>query len=112
MCTPQDGHETELAGVFSYCLVILGWFPHLLFTALVEAGVSIMYALIAVSGPLAVGFLILSLSAPWDKIVEESNKGSTNANDVTAEILDATEEEGQHIKPVPVPLPVPVPVVE
>ena len=67
-----------------------------MFAALVEAGVSIMYALIAVSGPLTIGLLILSLSAPWDKIVEESNKGSTSANDVAAEVLDATEKEGQH----------------
>ena len=49
------------------------------------------YGMIAISGFFSLGFLLLSLSAPWEKIVEEANNASTNAT--IPKESDSTDEE-------------------
>lgn len=75
MVTPK-GQEAELAGFFNYCRLILMWLPPLIFTLLVEAGVSQSIG-VAVCGSffiIAVG--MLSMSASWEEVLEEVHGSS------------------------------------
>lgn len=78
MCVPQNGSETELAGFYTYCVVILAWLPPLIFTALVEAGIDQHYGVIAVSGFFSMGVVMLSRAAAWTDILEETRLASLN----------------------------------
>ncbi|CAB9513925.1 expressed unknown protein [Seminavis robusta] len=99
MVTPRNGHETELAGLFSYCLVILLWLPHLIFSSLVEVGVPVQYGVIAISGFFTVSFLLLCMAAPWTDILEETEQASTDAiNEAESAEQNTTPEITEHEK--------------
>mmetsp|Transcript_10757 Transcript_10757/g.22750 ORF Transcript_10757/g.22750 Transcript_10757/m.22750 type:complete len:353 (+) Transcript_10757:835-1893(+) len=67
------GQETELSGFFGYCSQIMGWFPPLCFTLMVEASVNMAWALTVVASIfiLSVGFLLCA--GTWDEMLEELN---------------------------------------
>ena len=63
-----------MSGFYVYCTQILGWLPPLVFTAMVEAGVSQTYGIIAVSGFFLAAIAILRCAAPWEDILRESGR--------------------------------------
>jgi hypothetical protein len=54
--------------------VILAWLPPLVFTGLVEADVSLTYAVISVNGFFIIAIGLLRFAAPWDVILRESGR--------------------------------------
>lgn len=90
MCLPR-GQEAELSGFFLYCSQILGWAPALLFTILVENNVSQTYGVMSVSIFLIIAIIALSCAAPWDEIVEESQR-TVEESQRTADTDDQEEE--------------------
>lgn len=73
MVTPK-GQEAELAGFFDYCRLILVWLPPLLFSLLVEANVSQKVGVAVISLFNVVAIAMLSLSAPWEQVLEEVHR--------------------------------------
>lgn len=73
LCLPP-GQEAELTGFFVYCTQILVWLPPLLFSILIEAGVSQQVGLISLVVFFIIAFGFLSLVAPWDEVILESMK--------------------------------------
>jgi len=73
MCMPA-GHKTELAGLYVSCTQILGWFPPLIFTVVVEAEVSQTYGTIAGSGFFLIAAGLVSCAGSWSEIFEECGR--------------------------------------
>lgn len=97
MVTPKD-QETEFAGLFNYCRLILVWLPPLLFSLLVEAGVSQAIGVVATISFFLVAIGLLSLSAPWPEFLQEVHQTqpqSTLAVDPTKaqDALGVSEED-------------------
>ncbi len=72
---PQ-GRDAELTGFYIYCSQILSFLPPLVFTMLVDAGVSLNWSLmsIIIFFIIAVGFLCLM--PQWEVVLKESAKKS------------------------------------
>lgn len=70
-CIPR-GQEAELAGFFVYCSQILGWFPPLIFTIMVQNSVNMKWALTCVASVLLVSIFFLCLCGSWPEILEEA----------------------------------------
>lgn len=98
MCVPQNGHEAEFAGFYAYCTIILAWFPPLIFSLLVEAGLDQKYGVIAVSGFFTIALIMLSMAAPWEEILEETRNASVvdadNKKTQSADEFISTSDSG------------------
>jgi len=70
-CIPK-GQEAELAGFFIYCTQILGWFPPLIFSIIVQKSVNMKWALTAVASIFLISLFFLCLCGPWPEILEEA----------------------------------------
>lgn len=70
-CLPK-GQETELAGFFMYCTQILGWFPPLIFTVMVQNDINMKWALTAVSFTFLISIFFLCLMSSWPEVLEEA----------------------------------------
>ena len=68
------GQEAELTGFFVYCTQILVWLPPLVFTAMIEAGVSQSWGLVSLITFFAIAVILLMFVAPWTSVLEESAK--------------------------------------
>jgi len=90
MCVPQNGHEAEITGFYTYCTIILAWLPPLIFSLLVEAGTDQKYGVIAVSSFFTIGFITLSMAAPWNEILDEARSANAKQEKDTSD--DSAEE--------------------
>lgn len=72
-CLPR-GQEAECAGFFVWCTQIFGWFPPLLFTIMMEAGVQQKYGAIVTSLLFLVAVGLLRCTGSWQEIIEECDQ--------------------------------------
>jgi len=70
-CIPRK-QEAELAGFFIYCSQILGWFPPLIFSIMVQNNINMKWALTAVASIFLISIFFLCLCGSWPEILEEA----------------------------------------
>jgi len=70
-CIPRK-QEAELAGFFIYCSQILGWFPPLIFSIMVQNNINMKWALTAVASIFLISLFFLCLCGSWPEILEEA----------------------------------------
>lgn len=92
------GQDSELAGFFVYCTQILGWLPPLIFSFLVQVGVSQKWGVVAVAGFAIIAILIISMFPSWEDVLAdvEKNDGileSALENEVIGNKPSGTEEQ-------------------
>lgn len=70
MCLPK-GQDSELAGFFVYCTQILSWLPPLIFSVLVEAGVSQSWGVVAVACFGIGAVVVISMFPSWEDVLKD-----------------------------------------
>jgi hypothetical protein len=55
-----------------YCTQILGWFPPLIFTVMVQNDINMKWALTAVSFTFLISIFFLCLMSSWPEVLEEA----------------------------------------
>lgn len=73
LVTPK-GQEAELTGFFVYCTQILVWLPPLVFSVMIESGISQTWGLVSLTSFMLIAIILLMFVAPWPKVLEESSK--------------------------------------
>eukprot|EP00536_Pseudo-nitzschia_multiseries_P012624 jgi/Psemu1/244750/estExt_Genewise1.C_4920042 len=71
MCVPKN-QEAELSGFFGWSSQILGWVPPLVFSIMVQAGISLAWALTVMGSIFLISIFFLLLCPPWDEVVKEA----------------------------------------
>jgi hypothetical protein len=77
MCLPK-GQDSELSGFFVYCTQILGWLPPLIFSGLVQAGVSQSIGVMAVACFGIAAVIIISTFPSWPEVLADVAKHDTD----------------------------------
>lgn len=95
MCVPSTGQEAELSGFYAYSTIILAWLPPLIFSVMVEANIDQYIGVIAVSSFFSIGFVMLSMAAPWKEILEEAQAAVHVGNDDIDKIDKENDSEAQ-----------------
>lgn len=72
LCVPKN-QETELSGFYGQSSQVLGWFPPLVFTIMVQSNISLAWALTVVASIFLISVFFLCMCGPWEKIIEEAN---------------------------------------
>ena len=67
LCLPP-GQDAEFTGFFVYCTLILQWLPPLIFSGLIQNGISQSYGVLAVAMFGLVAVILISLLPPWDQM--------------------------------------------
>lgn len=67
LCLPK-GQDAEFTGFYVYCTQILVWLPPLIFSALVQQGISQSFGVFVVAMFGLVAILFISLLPPWDEM--------------------------------------------
>lgn len=96
-CLPR-GQEAELAGFFVYCSQILGWFPPLIFTIMVQNNVNMKWALTVVASIFLVSIFFLCLCGSWPEILEEAR--TTNVQIIPNDDANDNECDDEDTKSV------------
>ena len=71
-----------------YCSQILGWFPPLVFSIMVQNNINMKWALTVVASIFAISIFFLCLCGPWEAILDE-------ARTATAEIIPVSDGEDE-----------------
>jgi MFS-type transporter involved in bile tolerance (Atg22 family) len=66
--------EAEFAGFYNYASQIGGWLPPLIFTIMVEADITVAWALTATASFFLIAIFCLRLTESWEQILEDSQK--------------------------------------
>jgi len=69
---PQE-QAAEMAGIYNFASLILVWLPPLVFTVMIEAGISLNYGVMHLVGYFAIAIFFLSLMPEWDEVLAESH---------------------------------------
>merc|ERR1712194_670399 len=93
-CIPRK-QEAELAGFFIYCSQILGWFPPLIFSVMVQNNINMKWVLTAVASIFLISLFFLCLCGSWPEILEEAR--TTNV-----EFFDDDEKEDNNDSAMPI----------
>lgn len=67
LCLPR-GQDAEFTGFYVYCTQILVWLPPLIFSGLVQKGISQSFGVFVVAMFGLVAVIIISLFPPWEKM--------------------------------------------
>jgi MFS-type transporter involved in bile tolerance (Atg22 family) len=73
MCLPK-GQDTELCGFYVYCTQILVWLPPLIFSALVNNGVSQNYGTITIVFFFIVAVVLINMLPSWPEVLADVRK--------------------------------------
>jgi hypothetical protein len=73
MCLPK-GQDSELSGLFVYCTQILVWLPPLIFSGLVQAGVSQSIGVMAVACFGVAAVIVISMFPSWPEVLADVAK--------------------------------------
>ncbi|CAJ1959668.1 unnamed protein product [Cylindrotheca closterium] len=71
LCMPES-QETEFAGFFVYCTVILTWLPSLIYSTIVEKGYKEQYGLGSLCALQLIAMGTIAMVPNWDEVIEGS----------------------------------------
>jgi len=96
LAVPKN-QEAEFAGIFNYCSEIMGWVPPLIFTIMVEANITVAWALTATASFFFLAVFFLRLTEPWEKILEDSQKVMPNTcsaieSEIVSEVIEVDDK--------------------
>lgn len=77
---PQE-QAAEMAGIFSFCTVIIAWIPPMIFTAMNEGGIHMRFGLLHLVFYFVVATAFLSAMPSWEETLEEAHAQSDKAAD-------------------------------
>jgi len=93
MCVPKN-QEAELSGFFAWASQIMAWFPPLVFSIMVQSGVSLAWGLTVMGSIFIISIFFLLFCPSWDEVLEESRMVVVDfAPDFAHENDDAAESE-------------------
>ena len=75
---PQE-QATEMSGLFSFCTIVLSWFPPLVFTIMNENGIHMRFGLLHLVAYFLLAVVCLSGMPDWEEILRESHLKSIDA---------------------------------
>jgi MFS-type transporter involved in bile tolerance (Atg22 family) len=91
LCMPES-QETEFAGFFVYCTVILTWLPSLIYSTIVENGYKEQYGLGSLCLLQLISIAAIAMVPEWDEVIEGSKMKLLAPPDTQSELPSTTTD--------------------